>query len=184
MNVEQAEVIAAAMQVLPARLDEPTLVQAEQTLIAGAAQFAPARLEALGARLRLALDPDGPEPDESEPDPAPYFFDLRTRPDGACEGAFLVDPVTALSLRDLIDAGSAPRPSTVEGPDLRPAARRRADAFADLVRRATSNPEPRPGANRPTIAVTVTMQELRDGLPALGPGRRAVHRGDAAPHVL
>ena len=134
-----------------------------------AGRFGPTTLAKLGAHLAYVLDQDGKEPDESEPADPGYFLNLRTQPDGSCAGEFRLDPVTALTLSRLIEAGAAPRPAGVEGKDLRSGGRRRADALADLVFRAAGTPEPVPGMGRPTIAVTVTLDQLREGLPVLGP---------------
>jgi hypothetical protein len=86
--------------------------------------------------------------------------------------------LTALGLAALIDAQSAPRPSTAEGPDLRTPGRRRGDAFAEIVRLAASTDLPRPGRGRPSIAITVTLAELREGLPVLGADHETLSAGD------
>ena len=80
--------------------------------MAEAGRVTPTRLTRLAQALHCALDPDGPQPqDRDEPDPG-YFLDLRTRPDGTVDGVFWLDPALGSQLRALIDAGSAPRPST------------------------------------------------------------------------
>ncbi len=169
VSVDQAEVITKTLTGLPATVEADQVVAAEASLLEQAGRFGPATLAKLGEHLRYVLDQDGKEPDESEPADPGYFLNLRTHPDGSCAGEFHLDPVTALTLTRLVEAGAAPRPSTVEGKDLRNGGRRRADAFADLVFRAGADREPVPGMGRPTIAVTMSLQELRDGLPVLGP---------------
>ena len=175
VNVEHARVITDTLDALPATVDEQTLVEAEQTLLGHAERFTPKVVGRIGTHLAAVLDPDGPRPDERAPADPGYYLHLRTRADGAAEGEFRLDPVTALTLQQLLDAGAAPRPSTVQGPDLRPAGQRRADAFADIVRLAAAGCEqPLPGHGRPHLAVTVTLDQLRDGLPVLGPDRQTL----------
>jgi hypothetical protein len=169
VNVEHARVITAVLDSVPATVDEGTLAEAEQTLLGHAERFTPRTVGRIGAHLVAVLDPDGPEPDDREPADPGYFLNLRTRQDGSAEGEFVLDPVTALTLKSLVDAGSAPQPSSVEGPDPRTAGRRRADAFGELVRLAAGSEHCVPGSGRPTIAVTVSLTELREQLPVLGP---------------
>jgi hypothetical protein len=168
VNVEHARVITAALDTLPAAVDETTRSEAEQRLLQHAERFTPRTVGRIAKHLVAVLDPDGPPPEDRPPAEPEYFLHLRTCADGAAEGEFRVDPVTAVALTALVDAWSAPRPSTVEGPDARPAGRRRADALAQLVRLAAASEQPVPGHGRPTIAVTTSLAELRDGLPVLG----------------
>jgi hypothetical protein len=169
-GVEHAQVITTAVDALPASVDAATVAAAEDTLIEQATAFTPRQLVRVGQGLHTALDPDGPRPDDTDtPDPG-YFLNLRSRDDGSCEGEFWLDPAAGLQLTALIQAGSAPRPSAAEGADLRTAGRRRHDALADLLRLATAQSAagPVPGMGRPTLAVTISLADLRAGLPAVG----------------
>ena len=109
VNVEHARVITDTLAALPATVDEQTLVEAERTLLGHAQRFTPNVVGRIGTHLGAVLDPDGPAPDDRAPADPGYYLHLRTRPDGAAEGEFLLDPVTALTLQQLIDAGSPPR---------------------------------------------------------------------------
>jgi hypothetical protein len=166
-------VIADTLRDLPPTVDAETMVAAEQTLIGHATEMTATRLARIGTHLITVLDPDGPEPDHTDPPTPDLYLTLRTAPDGTCAGEFRLDAPTALRLTTLIDAGSAPRPSTADGPDPRTPARRRADALADLIHTAASasatSHHPLPGAARPTIAITLSLAELQAGLPVLGP---------------
>ena len=84
------------------------------------------------------------------------------------DGVFWLDPALGAQLRVLIDTGAAPHPSTDTGPDPRTGGRRRHDALADLLRAAIARPEPVPGLGRPTLAVTITVADLRAGQPGRG----------------
>jgi hypothetical protein len=154
------------------------VAEAEETLLRHAASFTPKVVGRIGKHMSTVLDPDGPEPDDREPGDPGYFLNLRTRDDGTAEGEFLLDPVTALTLTTLIDAHAKPRPSSVEGPDPRPAGRRRADALAEIVRLAAASDQPVPGLGRPTIAVAVSLAELRERLPVLGPDDQTLTGAD------
>jgi hypothetical protein len=178
VNVEHARVITETLDTLPATADDATVVEAEETLLRHAESFTPKVVGRIGKHLCGVLDPDGPEPDDREPADPGYFLNLRTRDDGTAEGEFLLDPVTALTLTSLVDAHAKPRPSSVEGPDLRPAGRRRADALAEVVRLAAASDQPVPGQGRPSIAVTVSLAELRDRLPVLGPDDQTLTAAD------
>ena len=174
ISVDAAEVITTALTALPDRVPAEVLAEAETTLVEQATGFTPNTVAKLGVHLGYVLDQDGKEPDDTEPADPGYFLNLRTHADGSCAGEFRLDPVTALTLTRLVEAGAAPRPSTVEGKDLRTGGRRRADALADLITRAAGTPEPVPGMGRPTIAVTVTLDQLREGLPVLGPDNQTL----------
>ena len=168
ITTEHAQVITAAIDTLPPNVDQQTVEAAEETLVAQAPDLTPQQLTRVGQRLHLAVDPDGPRPDDTDvPDPG-YFLDLRTRHDGSVDGAFWLDPALGTQLRALIDAGAAPRPGTESGPDPRTGGRRRHDTLADLLRAAVAHPEPVPGLGRPTLAVTISLADLRAGLPGLG----------------
>ena len=64
-----------------------------------------------------------------------------------------------------LDPLAAPRPAAADGPDPRPAGRRRADALVEVCRRAlAAGTLPERGGDRPQIVVTVPLAALRDGL--------------------
>jgi hypothetical protein len=172
--VDQAVVITSALDALPGSVLPETVAAAEQTLIQHAADLTPQQLTRLAQRLHLALDPDGPQPeDHPTPDPG-YYLNLQLNDDGSCQGQFWLSPALGLRLAGLVDAAAAPRPSSAEGHDPRTAGRRRHDALADLVHLAVAHPDPVPGAGRATVAVTVSLEDLRAGLPGLGPDETVI----------
>src|SRR4029077_6594424 len=121
ISVEQAQVITKALDTLPVAVLPETVAAAEQTLVRHAAELTPQQLTRLAQRLHLALDPDGPQPEDTDtPDPG-YYLDQRVRDDGSVDGGFWLDPALGLQLAALIDAGAAPRPASPEGPDPRTA---------------------------------------------------------------
>jgi Domain of unknown function (DUF222)/HNH endonuclease len=177
VSVEQAEVVAKTLAQLPAVVDEGTAAGAEAQLLAHAEQFFPARLARVGGHLLAVLDPDGAEPSQRDPGPALPYLRVRTLPDGWCEGEFRLDPATALAFSQVLGAASAPQPAQDGTRDERSPDKRRFDGFADLARLAAGS-TPRPGATRPTIAVTMTLEELTNGLPVLGPDLQTLTPGD------
>jgi hypothetical protein len=112
--------------------------------------------------------------------------------DGMCYLRGRLDPLAGAALRAAIDARCAPRPATLDGADLRSAARRRADAFVECLHllstaavaadqvpgndaghdsgedtsgadRSTVKARPAP---RPQLVVTTDLATLRAGLTA------------------
>ena len=177
INVEQAQVITTALDTLPATVLPETVQAAEVTLVTQAPALTPQQLTRLAQRLHLALDPDGPQPQDTDTADPGYFLDLRTRHDGSVDGVFWLDPALGLQLAALIDAGSTPGPSQDGGRDLRTAGRRRHDALAEVIRAAVAHPDPTPGLGRPTIAVTLTLDELQAGLPGVGQDQSVIDAG-------
>ncbi len=75
--------------------------------------------------------------------------------DGLFDDALRLDTEGKAALGPL----SAPRPG--EGvPDLRPASQRRGEALVELVRRAVGAPQGAPTANKSTLFVTVSWEDL------------------------
>jgi hypothetical protein len=67
-------------------------------------------------------------------------------------------------LRAALDPLAAPRPTAADGPDLRPAGRRRAEALVDVCRAAlAAGGLPDSGGDRPQLMVTVPLTTLSAG---------------------
>ncbi len=177
-SAPHAQVITTALAALPAAVAADQIDAAEANLLEHATRFTPKVLTRIGQHLHTALDPDGPQPqDTAAPDPG-YYLNLRTNDDGSCQGQFWLEPALALAFAALIDAAAAPRPSTAQGPDPRTAGRRRHDALADLTRLARAHrADPIPGTGRPTIAVTISVDQLRAGLPGHRPDQALIPAG-------
>ncbi|WP_328858697.1 HNH endonuclease [Williamsia herbipolensis] len=79
--------------------------------------------------------------------------------DGRLRGEFDLDVATGERLITALDRASRPRPSPDGSPDVRTAARRRADSFAQLVELATRNlaPDALSGAPATELVVTVPL---------------------------
>ena len=131
------------------------------------------------------LDPDGTAIDDEE---AVRYREVTFG--RAADGMTLLrgrlDAEGAAVLRTALDPFTAPAPSTAEGPDPRPPARRAADALIELARRALqSGGLPDAGGLRPQVTVTVDYVTLRrrTGGRAAGLGW-AGHRRHRPPHRL
>ena len=94
LNTEHIEVIANLLAALPLWVDLATTVQCEQSLVAGARHQTPEELRAAAKKLMDELDPDGPEPDDSEPEPKRGMKTGKQRSDGTSEVSGTVDAET------------------------------------------------------------------------------------------
>ncbi|MDF8263733.1 HNH endonuclease signature motif containing protein [Luteipulveratus flavus] len=92
----------------------------------------------------------------------------RPGPAGLAEYRLLAGP-DATAIVDAAVAGlSAPVPGPDGEPDLRTAAQRRADALLDVIRRGVSSPGDAPRSTKAQVVVTMTLEQLKDGLRGAG----------------
>ncbi|GEL18817.1 DUF222 domain-containing protein [Pseudonocardia asaccharolytica] len=112
------------------RLAPQVWAGAEEQLAAKTAVYTPSELPAYGTRLVEMLDADGPEPDDEQPPDPVNELTLTRHRDGS--GGTLTGRFDDAALSDaivtLLDAKSAP----LTGDDDRPAARRLAEALAEV----------------------------------------------------
>lgn len=134
---DAATVIVQAVSALPASVPTQTRREGEAFLLEQALIYDPATLARLGKHLRHVCDPDGAVALAEAEGEAVLQRELFLGPDPVHPGMFALrgrlDDETAAALFAALDPLAAPRPSGPEGPDLRSAARRRADALAELV---------------------------------------------------
>jgi hypothetical protein len=105
---------------------------AEANLLTFAEEAGHKQVAALGARILAHLNPDGVEPDDTEPvAPARELF-LRRKRSGVWELSGRCDDVTGTRASELLDA-LAERRTGDEGPDFRTLPQRFGDAFSDAV---------------------------------------------------
>ena len=94
LNTEHIEVIANVLGSLPMWVDLATTTQCQQTLVAGARHQNPEELRAAAKKLMDELDPDGPEPDDAEPNPKRAMNTSKQRSDGTSEVSGTIDAET------------------------------------------------------------------------------------------
>ena len=167
----QAETIVAGIRALPTGVDHQTRRDAETFLIGKARQFNPQELTRLTRHLVLRLDPDRGEQLEKDEAtrPAKQELTITHRADGSRGLRATLGPEDGELLETALSALSKPRPAADGTPDQRPAARRRAEALTELVRRALNADDlPTEGGEPVTVVVTTPI----DYLQALAAGTR------------
>jgi hypothetical protein len=172
IGLGHASVVARTVADLPA--DPGLRVAAERDLVEHAQVFDPVQLTRIGRRLVAAVDADAVEAGEADAlaraeERAARAMDLALTPDGE-GGAWLrgrLDPEGTAVLRAALDPLAAPRPTAADGPDPRPAGRRRAEALVDVCRAAlAAGGLPESGGDRPQMVVTVPLATLGAGIGA------------------
>src|SRR3954471_12656952 len=137
---------------------------AEQHLLSFASEAGYKQVAALGERILAHLDPDGAEPDETEPAKASRELSLRRKRTGFWELNGRFDDETGARASALLDSLSERR-STDEGPDLRSPLERYGDAFSDAIDLAFNSPElPMQAGERAHVMVAVSLADLKSGI--------------------
>jgi hypothetical protein len=172
IGLGHAGVVARTVAELPP--DPGLRADAERDLVEHARVFDPVQLARIGRRLLAAADADAVEAGEAAAlaraeERAARTMDLTLSPDGE-GGAWLrgrLDAEGTAVLRATLDPLAAPRPTAADGPDPRPAGRRRAEALVDACRAAlAAGGLPESGGDRPQVVVTVPLAALSGGLGA------------------
>src|SRR3954453_15133505 len=137
---------------------------AEQHLLTFAGEAGHKQVAALGARILAHLDPDGAEPDETEPAMPSRELSLRRKRSGFWELNGRFDDETGARASALLDS-LAERRSTDEGPDLRSPLERYGDAFSDAIDLAFNPPAlPTQAGERAHVMVTVSLADLKSSI--------------------
>src|SRR3954452_8443922 len=154
------DVIVGVLQDVPAEHRSG----AERHLLTFAEEAGHRQGAALGARILAHLDPDGTEPDATEPATPTRELSLRRKRTGMWELTGNLDDETGSRASALLDP-LAQRRSTDEGPDLRSPQERYGDAFSDAIDLALNCPElPRQAGERAHVMVTVSLEDLKSGV--------------------
>ena len=170
VNVEQAQLIAAAVARVPAEVR----AQAEARLVADAAVFGPRELGRLGERVLAHVAPElAAERAEEElarlESDAYHGRELHVvDAPGTCRVRVhgYLDREGGAVLRAALDPLTTPC-GTKDEPDLRGPEQRRADALVEICRRVLATGElPDNGGDRPQLVVTVDYDTLRGQLGA------------------
>jgi hypothetical protein len=152
-------IVGVMTQISPEHRDD-----AEQHLLTFATEAGHKQVAALGARILAHLDPDGAEPDETEPAKPSRELSLRRKRTGFWELNGRFDDETGARASALLDSLSERR-STDEGPDLRSPLERYGDAFSDAIDLAFNSPElPMQAGERAHVMVAVSLADLKSGI--------------------
>ncbi|MEU8634211.1 DUF222 domain-containing protein [Amycolatopsis sp. NPDC048633] len=152
-------IVGVVTQLSPEHRDE-----AEQHLLTFAEDAGHKQVAALGARIVAHLDPDGTEPDETEPATPSRELSLRRKRTGVWELNGRFDDETGTRASALLDS-LAQRRTTDEGPDLRSPQERYGDAFSDAIDLALNTPDlPMQAGERAHVMIAVSLADLKSGI--------------------
>jgi Domain of unknown function (DUF222) len=160
ISTTHATVLASGTHDLP----RPTAAAAEPVLLAAARRLDPPRLRRLVAHLRQVADPDGADARAGRQHQRRGLWVSATLA-GMVAVDGLLDPEAGETLLAALEPLA--RPTTAE--DARSGLQRRADALAELARRALEGGRlPRTAGVRPQVTVTVELASLlgEAGMPA------------------
>jgi hypothetical protein len=160
LSVAHASVLAAGTHDLPSH----TAVEAEPVLVEAARRLDPLRLRRLVTHLRLVADPD------SERDRAQRRHEQRglwLSP--TLDNMIAVDGLLEAEVGQTLLAALEPLARPATAADARSGGQRRADALAELARRALEAGRlPKTGGVRPQLSVLVDLDRLQGHPDSLG----------------
>jgi hypothetical protein len=182
--MSEGAITAGHAQVITGTTDQlPPLIRArgEARLVEAAKGMDPVELRKEAKRVLNDLHPDGPEllGQQEVKARGRREFTLSPNATGGYNVHGYLDVEGAALVSAAVDALAAPRPSTTDGPDLRPAAQRRGEAIVEVCRRSAPRPaaggsdgttggtpdesaprESGPVGDRPQVVVTMTLDQL------------------------
>lgn len=172
VRVDQARVIAEAVDALPARVDAETRGRAEAAMLGFASKHDARDLRQIGKRI---LDVVAPEVGESHEEAvleaeearavAGVELTLSDDGNGRCHGRFTVPShIGAMFKRHLLALANPARHTEAElrdeSGDLKPLRRRLGEAFIEYVERYPVAATPQTAGVNATIVVTMTLEQL------------------------
>ncbi len=170
ITVEQGRVVAETIAALPVEAGPEVADKATQLLVAWADRFDPTILSRLGERVLAHVAPDLADQAElkaleraTERAEARRHVTLSEQQNGQVRLSGNLDTETASLLREAIDPLCAPAGEH----DDRSPGQRRADALGEICRLALRTGQlPDNGGDRPQLVVTVSLDELVNGVRA------------------
>src|SRR5882672_8201882 len=160
ISPEHARVIATVISELPKDVEVEHGAAVEARLVAEAQRFDPNVLATLARRVVALLNPDGVLADDAEHDRRRHAT-LSGNRDGSGELRAHLTPTALAQWQAVLDPLAAPRPSDVDGPDVRSPGQRMHDALADAAHRLlASNDLPPSGGVPATVLLTLTLDQL------------------------
>ncbi|WP_395693156.1 DUF222 domain-containing protein [Nocardioides sp.] len=199
VNLAQAEVVTAAVEALPDRVDADVRAAAEDRLVDEAARFGPRQLRVLGRRVLEVVAPEVAEDHEGR-----LLADEETR---ARRGTFLRRRRVGPGISELVfrgpdhvcdrlmtylealtnprrpdrqpDQPDQPADHQQQPPDRRPYDQRMGAAFAAFLEAVDPARLPLHGGDATTVIVTVTLAELGQVLGVAHTGDEPLSAGEA-----
>lgn len=179
VGVEHVDEIVKTLTAIPATVpvDQHELV--EKTLVELASRATPLEVRKAGIHAISVLDPDGEAPSDKGLDQPERELHLGWRRDGRLGFTGILDAETGVLFETLLSPLCKPRPADDGERDPRGPEQRRGDGFADLLERVHRSLQmPTEAGERPTVVVTMTLQDLmvpgrtriKDGHPVLNDG--------------
>ncbi|MEU4527115.1 DUF222 domain-containing protein [Micromonospora ureilytica] len=170
ITVEQGRVVAETIAALPAEAGPEVADKATQLLVAWADRFDPTSLSRLGERVLTHVAPELADEAElkaleraTERAEARRHVTLSEQQNGQVRLSGNLDTETASLLREAIDPLCAPAGEH----DDRSPGQRRADALGEICRLALRTGQlPDNGGDRPQLVVTVSLDDLVNGVRA------------------
>lgn len=161
MSLAHAKVIVDGIAALPPWTSAERRAEAEELLAEEAKVLSPRELEVLARRIRYLLDQDGALREEQNQIERRELH-LTTGRDGMTVLKGRLDRETGAKLRAALEPLAGPRAQDTGERDVRSAGKRNADAFAELLETSLgSDALPRSGGQRPHMAVTINVDQLR-----------------------
>jgi len=167
IGVEQARTVVHTMTGLPAALDPDTRDLVQDLLVEHGQLTEPHPFAVFARMVALTCDPDGTlDPTESA-DKVQLSIGARNASTGLTTLKGKLDDLGVELLAQAIDGLAAPRPAADGTPDPRTAAVRRGQALKEMLRRYLDlGDAPVQGGERPHVTVTMTLQDLLNGVGA------------------
>ncbi len=164
IGVEQARVVVATMNKLPAAVDPQTRELCQRLLVDNAVLTEPVPFAVFARMVAASCDPDG----DLDPTPPSEKVELtlgtRNPGTGLTRLTGLLDDLGVETLSQAISGLARPIPGIDGGPDPRSAATRRAHGLLEALRRYLDNAlAPVSGSEQPHITVTIDLEALRTG---------------------
>ena len=163
LDAAQVRVMLRAFRELPPGLPVEDLAASETILLDAARALHAGDLARVASALVDAACPDGPEPEETVPDPRRHLT-LTRRHDSWGRLGGLLDPETTAMLDAWLGVRARPRPADDTGRDARSAEQRRHDALGELLSLALRADECTATTGAPvTLHVTMTAEQFETG---------------------
>ncbi|KAA1427928.1 DUF222 domain-containing protein [Nocardioides antri] len=178
VSAEQARVIVAGLEALPARVGPEVVARAEEQLVAYAREFRPSELRRLARHILDVVAPEIAEAEEAKrlEDEERHArekcrLSLRALGEGSTRLSGVIPDADAARLRSYLEAFTSPRKADddVSGEEDRiPYPRRLGQAFCALLEHLDPDKLPAHGGDATSVMVTITLDSLRQDLATAG----------------